>query len=86
MGKFRRFYFKPPFACIESEEELIKEISESKSQVISLIGVLEHLMNPNDALKAFANSDSKYMFCSTSFSLATFSENVSKNTFPRHLN
>lgn len=80
------FNTKPPFACIDSEEELIKEIRESKSEVISLIGVLEHLMNPNDALKAFAISDSKYMFFAVPlFSLATFIENVSKNTFPRHL-
>ena len=81
-----KFSAKPPFLCLSSEDDLISEIISSESDVISFIGVLEHLMNPINALEAFVDSSSKYMYFSVPlFSLSTFIENVSSNTFPRQL-
>ena len=81
-----KFADEPPFLCLSSEDDLIREIIRSESDVISFIGVLEHLMNPVNALEAFVDSSAKYMFFSVPlFALSTFIENVSSNTFPRVL-
>ncbi|ABV51087.1 Hypothetical protein P9215_14741 [Prochlorococcus marinus str. MIT 9215] len=81
-----KFSVKPPFLRLSSEDDLIREIIRCESDVISFTGALEHLMNPNNALQAFVDSSSKYFFFSVPlFSLSTFIENVSSNTFPRHL-
>ena len=82
----QEFDENPPFSTVSSEDELIREIAGSKSDVISFIGVLEHLMNPNNALKAFIKSRAKYMYFSVPlFSLSVFIENICRNTFPRQL-
>ena len=76
----------PPFNTVASEEELIKKIKSSNVDVISFIGVLEHLRNPNQALNAFYESKAKYMFfCVPLFSLTTYIENICNSTFPRNL-
>ena len=53
---------------------------------MSLIGVLEHLVEPNLILDAFKKSEIEYLYISVPlFSLSTFIENSFKNIFPRQL-
>ena len=68
---------------LDSFPEIIKN---SSFDVISLIGVLEHLQNPNELLRSFKQSKSKYLFLSLPlFSLSSLVENSNQNLFPRHL-
>jgi len=62
-------------------------IEKAKDEnVLSLIGVLEHLTNPSLILNSFAKSKIKYLYISVPlFSLTSFIENSFKNVYPRHL-
>jgi 2-polyprenyl-3-methyl-5-hydroxy-6-metoxy-1,4-benzoquinol methylase len=62
------------------------EIINSKHNVLSAIGVLEHLENPIEIFKLFINSNKEYFYISVPlFSLSVFIENIFKNIYPRHL-
>lgn len=62
------------------------EIIKSKHNVLSAIGVLEHLKNPIEMIKLFKKSNKKYLYVSVPlFSLSVFIENVFKHIYPRHL-
>ena len=66
----------------------LKEIilGEKKTNCLSLIGVLEHVENPNDILNFFKISKMKFLYISVPlFSLTSFIENSFKNVYPRHL-
>lgn len=62
-------------------------IEKSKdANTVSMIGVLEHLVEPNLILDAFKKSKIKYLYISVPlFSLSTFIENSFTNIFPRQL-
>ena len=64
--------------------EIIKDL---KSNVISLIGVLEHLENPRDILLQIKdNPNIKYLYISVpTFSFSTFLESFSQDIFSRQL-
>jgi 2-polyprenyl-3-methyl-5-hydroxy-6-metoxy-1,4-benzoquinol methylase len=63
-----------------------KIIENNKSDCISLIGVLEHLSDPNLAIKSFKESKSKYLYISVPlFSFTTFLEHANPKVFPRQL-
>jgi len=75
-----------PFFIVKEESELIQEIKKSNSDVISLLGVIEHLRFPNKVFDAFLLSNSKYMYFSVPlFSLSVYLENVFPQIFPRQL-
>ena len=60
--------------------------SQNEFNVISLIGVLEHLTNPNLLLNSFSKGKAKFLYISIPlFSLSVFLENSFKNIFPRQL-
>ena len=62
------------------------EIISSKHNVLSAIGVLEHLENPIEMIKLFQKSNKKYLYISVPlFSLSVFIENVFNQIYPRHL-
>jgi 2-polyprenyl-3-methyl-5-hydroxy-6-metoxy-1,4-benzoquinol methylase len=62
------------------------EILYSKHNVLSAIGVLEHLENPIEIIKLFIKSNKEYLYISVPlFSLSVFIENVFNNIYPRHL-
>lgn len=64
--------------------EIVK--NQNGYNVISLIGVLEHLENPNLLLKNFSKSRAKFLYISVPlFSLSVFFENSFQNVFPRQL-
>ena len=63
-----------------------KVLENNKSNVLSLIGVLEHLDKPNYIINLFNKSKIKYLYISVPlFSLSTFLENSFDNVFPRQL-
>lgn len=62
------------------------EIINSKHNVLSAIGVLEHLENPIEIFELFIKSNKEYFYISVPlFSLSVFIENIFKNIYPRHL-
>jgi hypothetical protein len=65
----------------------INEIIENNdSDCVTLIGVLEHLIDPSQIIKSFKKSKSKYLFLSVPlFSFSSFLENANPNIFPRQL-
>tara|TARA_B110000858_G_C17795725_1_gene472287 strand:+ start:1053 stop:2078 length:1026 start_codon:yes stop_codon:yes gene_type:complete len=69
---------------LENIDELIKN---NESEVLSLVGVLEHLMNPIDALQAFVESKAKYLYLQVPlFSLSVLLESMNPEVFPRQMN
>ena len=61
-------------------------ITSSKSEVLAMIGVLEHLKYPELVFKNFLKSNLKYMYISVpTISLSVFLENSFQNVFPRQL-
>ena len=56
------------------------------TDVLSMIGVLEHLVNPEIMLDSFKKSNIQYLYILVPmFSLSTFLENSFTNVFPRSL-
>ena len=75
-----------PLQSVESEEDLIRAIEMTDHNVISAIGVIEHLRDPERFLAAFKNSKADYLFaCVPMFSLSVYIENVFKSIYPRNL-
>ena len=73
---------------INSDFNEIYEVvaNQSKFNTISLIGVLEHLIDPHLLLKSFKKGKAKFLYISVPlFSLSVFLENSFKNVFPRQL-
>jgi 2-polyprenyl-3-methyl-5-hydroxy-6-metoxy-1,4-benzoquinol methylase len=66
---------------------LVKLLSNTESEVVSMIGVLEHLINPREILKAISyNKNIKYYFLSLPlFSFSTLFELNNETHFNRHL-
>lgn len=62
-------------------------LSETTANVISMIGVLEHLQNPREALKSIVENESiEYLYISVPlFSLSVYIEMLSNNIFHRQL-
>ena len=70
----------------ESEEGFFESIVNSNADVISTIGVIEHLREPHKFFAAFQKSKAKYLYYSVPmFSFSVALENVFKNVFPRQL-
>ena len=68
---------------LEDIEEIIKK---GDKECLVLIGVLEHLENPNKILKLFKLSKFRYLFLSLPlFSFSTILEHVFQNIYPRQL-
>ena len=67
--------------------ESFKHIEKLKdTNVVSLIGVLEHLQDPIQLIKSFKKSNVEYLYFSVPlFSLTTFFENNFPHVFPRVL-
>jgi len=69
-----------------SLDEIHEKIASSNENVLSLIGVLEHLEQPTKLLKSFKKSKIKYLYLSLPlFSLSSLIENSFPKVFPRHL-
>ena len=61
-------------------------MKEDKANTLSLIHVLEHLVEPDKLMNSFVRSKIKYLYIAVPlFSLSTFIENSFPNIFPRQL-
>ena len=74
-----------PLTCVQ-EDEFFDAISASDADVISAIGVVEHLRSPQRFFDAFAKSSARYVFISVPmFSTSAIIENAFEDVFPRQL-
>lgn len=77
----------PSFFCVTSEDELLNAFRTSPSQILSMLGVLEHLQNPRHFFESFStHTHAKYLFIQVPlFGLSTYIEHSFPNVFPRVL-
>jgi SAM-dependent methyltransferase len=68
-------------------DKIYQIINDNKSaNTLSMIGVLEHLVRPEDIMNSFKKSKIKYLYiCVPLFSLSSFIENSFPKVFPRQL-
>jgi 2-polyprenyl-3-methyl-5-hydroxy-6-metoxy-1,4-benzoquinol methylase len=82
MGKSKLVYNQ----IDQCETEDFIEFIESADSVVSMIGVLEHLREPNRAIEAFNKSGAEYLYISVPLlSPSVFIEHANPGVFPRHL-
>ena len=68
------------------EDNLFEVVSRSEADVISAIGVIEHLRDPQGFFDAFRKSGARYLYYSVPmFSLSVMIENAFPKVFPRQL-
>jgi SAM-dependent methyltransferase len=68
------------------ERAFYESIVTCKADIISAIGVIEHLREPHEFFKAFAASRASHLYYSVPmFSFSVILENVFPEVFPRHL-
>lgn len=81
---FREFN-KTPLLHV-NEGSFFESIVETNADVISAIGVIEHLREPHNVFRAFRKSQAEYIFYSVPmFSLSVILENIFTGIFPRQL-
>ena len=80
------YHFKEsPLICVE-EDAFFEEIKNTDANVVSAIGVIEHLREPHRFFEAFRLSTAKYLYYQVPmFSLSVVLENILSNVFPRQL-
>ena len=84
LGSTKMVDNKLEYKDLEKIDEIIRA---NDSEILSLVGVLEHLMNPIDALQAFVESKAKYLYLQVPlFSLSVLLESMNPDVFPRQLN
>jgi SAM-dependent methyltransferase len=71
---------------LESEEGFFDAIKNSNADIISAIGVLEHIRKPQKFFEAFRKSNAQFLYYSVPmFSFSVILENIFKEIFPRQL-
>tara|TARA_B100000787_G_C16160325_1_gene281064 strand:- start:113 stop:1243 length:1131 start_codon:yes stop_codon:yes gene_type:complete len=74
-----------PLLFVE-ENDFYEQILDSNADIVSAIGVIEHLREPQKFFEAFQKSSAQYLYYSVPmFSLSVVLENVFKSVFPRQL-
>ena len=83
---FGRKYLKKNKIINVGLNDYFKIIKNSNANVISLLGVLEHLSQPNKFFEAFNNSKAEYIFLTVPLmSFSVILENAFENVYPRVL-
>ena len=84
--KLAKRQLKKNFIYKVNLENIYERILYTKEKCISLIGVMEHLENPNKVLDNFKKSKASFLYLSLPlFSLSVLLENVFQDVFPRQL-
>lgn len=84
LGSTKMSSNKLEYKDLEKIDDIIKD---NNSEILSLVGVLEHLMNPIQALQAFVVSKSTYLYLQVPlFSLSVLLESMNPEVFPRQMN
>jgi len=69
-----------------AEKAFYESIMTSEADIVAAIGVIEHLREPHEFFKAFANSGASYLYYSVPmFSFSVILENIFTDIFPRQL-
>ncbi|MCF7981567.1 MAG: class I SAM-dependent methyltransferase [Pseudomonadales bacterium] len=69
-----------------TESDFFELVSSTDANIISAIGVIEHLRDPVAFFEGFQQSGAKYLFYSVPmFSMSAILENIFPNIFPRQL-
>jgi SAM-dependent methyltransferase len=69
-----------------AEKAFYESIVASEADIVSAIGVIEHLREPHEFFKAFASSGASYLYYSVPmFSFSVILENIFPDIFPRQL-
>ena len=72
--------------ALEDEQGFYNAIVKSSANVISVIGVIEHLREPRKFFEAFKESKAQYLYYSVPmFSFSVILENIFTEVFPRQL-
>ena len=72
--------------CFSEINDIKKNLINSNAKSLVLIGVIEHLKNPNDIFKIFKKSKFQYLFFSLPlFSFSAILENIFAEIYPRQL-
>jgi len=75
---------KPLEQC--KENEFSEKIEQTNAKIISAIGVIEHLREPEKLFNSFLKSNAKYIYYSVPmFSLSSLIENIFPEVYPRQL-
>lgn len=78
-------YGRSALTCV-SEDDTLDAVLNYNGSIISAMGVIEHMKNPIDLLKAFNMSSCQYLYFSVPmFSLSVYFENIFRNVAPRLL-
>ncbi len=84
-GQIRRLTNAAPLAHTE-EDAFFDSILKSEADIVSAIGVIEHLREPHKFFEAFQKSRSRLLFYSVPmFSFSVILENIFPDVFPRQL-
>lgn len=84
--KLSKMFLKTNTVKLIEFNEICKIIENVETNCISLIGVLEHLCDPNLAIKSFKKSKAEYLYISVPlFSLSSILEHANPNVYPRQL-
>ena len=84
-AQIRHHFDVDPLKLVK-EGDFYDAVKTTDADIISALGVIEHLREPHQFLKAFNESDAKYLYYSVPmFSFSVILENVFPNVFPRHL-
>jgi len=79
-------YYNKSALKIGNESNFLKEVETTNSNVITAIGVIEHLRDPHLFFNAFKKSNAQYLYYSVpTFSFGFILENIFPNIFPRNL-
>lgn len=71
---------------VVDENDFYHEIANTKNNVVSAIGVIEHLRSPQSFFESFKQSDALYLYYSVPmFSFSVITEIIFKEIFPRQL-
>jgi SAM-dependent methyltransferase len=71
---------------LAEEDDFFEVIKNTDAEIVSAIGVIEHLREPQKFFEAFNQSNAKYLYYSVPmFSLSVALENMSSDVFPRQL-
>lgn len=81
-----KFHLKTEPLRVEEEQGLYDSIMRSNANVISAIGVIEHLREPYKFFEAFRRSEARFLYYSVPmFSLSAILESAFTEVFPRQL-
>jgi len=83
--QIKNLYGQEPL-IVTAENDLLPKVAASEHNVMSAIGVIEHMSDPRQFFTAFQKSKAEYLYYSVPmFSLSSIIENAFPDVYPRQL-